>query len=648
MARGRTGTRRSQATQEAPAGAFLVGAGELREFESASPGEVLRLADGREVTVGSQIGGNAVGRLGVPGLDEVVSVTPQGARVAVGFTSGATAHVTLATRQASCDCGQDICRHRVAALYEALALVEPKPGHRIDPAIAAHQQALAAYHDDPSDLAKLAAAAATGERALLALGPMQVEAAALAPAQTPGARASAGLNAEPIAPPMSEALFAATAAPPLHFDPAEVEEDPLRAILTRLAKRKGDADMLKALDKAKGVDALLEIYESKRSEPGFPKSDHPINLAVRLAGAEREGLWIPQPDRGFLWTQELARCNALVRSSLGQGDRTFGLYGDPGTGKNSYAYELAAAFGMPVYEVDFSEGVDMDQLLGTTGLAVERGDDGGVATKTVAELGPLARAAKIKGGSVIVLNEIVEAGKGQLTALHNAIGSGSSQHMETDEEGNAVFRPRERFITVKTPAGGETTVEVDPNTIFVLTWNPGRESRMPHEAMLSRTLCMRFGYGTEREETERQALNVYTRVHGLYQDQPYKPGLTKTDNNRPVPVPISEQIPDLSDEVKKDVRLARELRQMYYNGDIDIYPDARLLTRFSGDRIELMNRAKDDPNPAARLHALKAAASQLTVLFDQSYQMEEIHQQLDNILANHYTEIQDDLGGRAR
>lgn len=634
---------------QAPPGAMTLSASDLRALETQAPGEVLHMSGGETLVVGEQIGGHTVGRFGVAGLDEVVAVTPQGKRVAVSFSSGATAHVTLASREVHCDCGQDVCRHRVAALYEALTLVEPRAGHRLDPAIEAHRLAMDAYHENPDDMELLVAAAASGERALQAVGAAQFALDPIPAVTSPAGRASQQLNAEPIAPPMTEALFAATASTPLSFDAGEVEEEPLRTILGRLAKRKGDADMVKEVEKAKGVEALMEIYERKRTEPGFPKSDHPVNLAVRLAGAEREGLWIPQPDRGFLWTQELARCNSLVRASLSQGDRTFGLYGDPGTGKNSYAYELAAAFGMPVYEVDFSEGVDMDQLLGTTGLAVERGEDGGVATKTVAELGPLARAAKIKGGSVIILNEIVEAGKGQLTALHNAIGSGSSQHMETDEEGNAIFRPRERFISVKTPAGGETTVEVDPNTIFVLTWNPGRESRMPHEALLSRTLCMRFGYGTEREETERQALNVFTRVHQIYQDTPYKPGLTKTDNKRQVPVPISEQIPDLGEEVKKDVRLARELRQMYYNGDIDVYPDARLLTRFSGDRIELMKKAEADPNPAARLHALKAAASQLTVLFDQSYQMEEIHQQLDNILANHYTEIQDDLSsGRAR
>lgn len=599
---------------------------EREEHTLMHQGEVVVLRDGTNLIVGDQHMGFPVGRYGAAGLDDVSAVNASGGAVAVDFASGASALVDLGARTVSCTCGANPCSHQVAALYEAVAMQDPN-----SPALAAHAETLAAYHADPSNTAALLAAAQTGMAALAGGEPFRVvpHPDALADERseqllelrgvleagrgTPGwlerlkARLPHGVS------PIAGILYpnrAAALAEQARFTRDDWDMDDLRGVLEDFAA--DDPAMLAKIQKAK-TQAELEKIAEAYPEEGSLGSPGPITKAVRRGTARRLGLPIYEPDPHFIWDSRLGSFASLLRNDLDTGRRSFGLSGEPGTGKNSFVYELSAVTGQPVFEVDFAAGDSMRDLLGDTGLK------GG---ETVLSVGPLSQALCAKGGCVAVFNEIVEAPRGELTSLHNVFGSKADQTTS-------------RFITFKSPEGGDATrMAVDADSLCFATWNPDKADRRPHQALARRMSVLTFDHGTEDEEARRLTHMVYPMVGEIMQGlaaqsgedpaewtyDPFKTKTAKTDDGstETVPVPLEEQCPRLFEECQRGAKLARTLRTMYQEDMVEHNMDATTLSSFISTIV--LESGHDD--------AVTLAALKLDFMFPQTTRPEDRWDQL--------------------
>jgi len=167
----------------------------------------------------------------------------------------------------------------------------------------------------------------------------------------------------------------------------------------------------------------------------------------------------PPAARGkYVLTKAHQLAAMLINERLNQADpgsRATGLYGPPGTGKNELAEQMAIAMEMPYYSVDCSNSVSSEALTGGEVLV-------GGETKTA--LGPVAQVAA--SGGVVCINEVVSADPSVMTALHDMVA--------------------ERRITVNAPGSEARYIPVHPDTVFVFTWNPGKNGEMPGDALLSR------------------------------------------------------------------------------------------------------------------------------------------------------------------
>jgi hypothetical protein len=180
----------------------------------------------------------------------------------------------------------------------------------------------------------------------------------------------------------------------------------------------------------------------------------------------------------------------LKRSEGGQpGDspwnRSFGLYGPAGTGKNTIARQIAASLktddgkqGLPYFEVNVTPDMDIAQAIGEVVLTT---DENG-ATVSRVRLGPLGLLAS--SGGVVAVNEIVRSPK-LATALQSIIEDGE--------------------LSIATPEGGSMKIPVHPSAIFISTWNPGYEgdADRPAQAPLSRMTTFKLDYPSKKEQAER-------------------------------------------------------------------------------------------------------------------------------------------------
>lgn len=636
MARGKTQGRRSAAMtarEDAvtiappplPDGQFsqvgFQGASEILSAETLAreehgllhQGEVLALNHAGQVVVGQDIAGFPVGRYGAAGLDDVSSVGPTAAGIEVTFASGARVLVDLGASTVSCSCGASPCPHAVGALYEALATMDPS-----NPAIAAHAETLAAYHADRSNQAALAAAAESGMAALAGLEPFRV-------VPDPDAQAAedqasriqelrevmSGRRRNPKwlekmlatlpkgVSPLSALIYpdrAAALAEQARFTRDDWEIEDLRDALGEFAGE--DAGVQAQIAKATTKEELEKLAEAYPQEDSIG-SPGPITKAVRRGTARRLGLPIYEPDPHFIWDSRLGSFAALFKDDIDTGRRGFGLSGEPGTGKNSFVYELSAVTGMPVFEVDFAAGDSMRDLLGDTGLK-----DG----NTTLTVGLLSEALCAKGGCIGVYNEVVEAPRGELTYLHNVFGSKANQRDN-------------RFITFKSPEGGTATrMEIDPDSLNVATWNPDKADRRPHQALARRMSVFTFTHGTEEEEARRLSHMVYPMVGEIMQgvtadaggdasEWTYDPFKTKTDDQgEQVPVPLEEQCPRLYEECQRAAKLARSMRTLYAEDRVEHNMDATTLASFVS--TVLLQSQHDD--------AVTLAAMKLDFMFPQT------------------------------
>jgi hypothetical protein len=180
----------------------------------------------------------------------------------------------------------------------------------------------------------------------------------------------------------------------------------------------------------------------------------------------------------------------LKRSEKGQpGDspwnRSFGLYGPAGTGKNTIARQIAASLkgddgkqGLPYYEVNVTPDSDIAQAIGEVVLTT---DENG-ATVSRVRLGPIGLLAS--SGGVLAVNEIVRSPK-LATALQSIIEDGE--------------------LSIPSPEGGSVKIPVHPSAIFFSTWNPGYEgdADRPAQAPLSRMTTFKLDYPSKKEQADR-------------------------------------------------------------------------------------------------------------------------------------------------
>jgi len=180
----------------------------------------------------------------------------------------------------------------------------------------------------------------------------------------------------------------------------------------------------------------------------------------------------------------------LKRSQGGEpGDspwnRSFGLYGPAGTGKNTIARQIAASLkaddgkqGLPYYEVNVTPDSDIAQAIGEVVLTT---DENG-ATVSRVRLGPIGLLAS--SGGVLAVNEIVRSPK-LATALQSIIEDGE--------------------LSIPSPEGGSVKIPVHPSAIFFSTWNPGYEgdADRPAQAPLSRMSTFKLDYPSKKEQADR-------------------------------------------------------------------------------------------------------------------------------------------------
>jgi MoxR-like ATPase len=348
---------------------------------------------------------------------------------------------------------------------------------------------------------------------------------------------------------------------------------------------------------------MPEQKGSGKEGPLYMQEDYEHFAAV----AEKLGLPIPRVDKNYHFSYEVKVAQNMLSNGLALGQRCFTIYGPPGTGKNTFIKQaLGALTKMPVFEIDASSSDELEAAIGYDGIDTKEGKDGSIASETVEKRGKLTRAAT--EGAIIVLNEITELPRGQLTAIHNMVGSGVGDS--------------DRYIVIKSPnsAEGETMIPVHPDTIFFFTYNPERSDRRPHQALLSRSMNFHIGHDNEEEEAHILAL----RTSGVLAENKQWVQLRESKGQ---PIELTQE------EVAKTVKFMRELRTAYHNDELEHEPDMRTAVMFEASRQ--LEGAKE--TKAGIVFAL----NQLDFMFNQTNEPNVRQRNLHKYAASHFEEVED-------
>lgn len=358
---------------------------------------------------------------------------------------------------------------------------------------------------------------------------------------------------------------------------------------------------------SESIIAMSKIQASGKEGPTVMTEDYGYYRDV----ADSLGVPIPEEDPYYCWSFDVGLAQNLLANALANGHRSFSIYGPPGTGKNTFIKQAFAALThQPVFEMDVASSDELEAAIGYDGIDVVEGDDGSVASKTVEKRGKLTRLAA-KGG-IIVLNEITELPRGQLTAIHNMIGSGLGDG--------------ERYIVIKSPNSPdkEMMIPVHPDTCFFFTYNPERSDRRPHEALLSRTLNLHLGHGDEKAEAD--ILSARTNA-------------VLANNKEFIAAREAAGKPTTltAEDVKPTVGFMRTLRAAYRDDGLQHEPDMRTAVMF-----EACRQAED---AKGRKAGILFVLHQLDFMFDQSMDTpQERMSQLQKYASNFFSEIED-MGG---
>ena len=290
---------------------------------------------------------------------------------------------------------------------------------------------------------------------------------------------------------------------------------------------------------------------------------------------DERGIWeeaIAEPDPAYIagGVQQMMASHVGLRWRLGFG--CIGIYGAPGTGKNALLRETAAAWKVPLFSVDLSAGLDLVELVGGTAL---------VNGSTVERVGKLTWWAQ--RGALLVLNEIQAVEPTMQTLLHDLVA--------------------ERRVVIASLEGPPQATRLHPGTFVAVTWNPF-QGRMPEPALLSRLGAIEFPQPKAQDETRILASRLAA---------------------------ADPQLARPAAELLRDVALFSDLRELYEQQELALYPDMRFALNFVAHRI-----ASDLPAAVRTLGALA-----LTGVGERQRSL----RQLERVLVAHYPQAKGVLVG---
>jgi hypothetical protein len=235
---------------------------------------------------------------------------------------------------------------------------------------------------------------------------------------------------------------------------------------------------------------------------------------------------IPEPDPAYIagQVQLMMAAHLGLRWRLGFG--CMGIFGAPGTGKNALLREAAAFWRVPMFAVDLSAGLDLVELVG--GTALNQGT-------TVERVGKITWWAQ--RGALLVLNEIQAVEPSMQTLLHDLVA--------------------ERRVVIPSLEGAPLAIKLHPGTFVAVTWNPF-QGRMPEPALLSRLGAIEFPQPSQADETRILASRLAAA----------DPELAR---------PPAELV--------RDVALFADLRQLFDQQELALFPDMRFALNFVAHRF---------------------------------------------------------------
>jgi hypothetical protein len=247
------------------------------------------------------------------------------------------------------------------------------------------------------------------------------------------------------------------------------------------------------------------------------------------ADPQERAVWegaIPEPDPAYIagQVQLMMAAHLGLRWRLGFG--CMGVFGAPGTGKNALLREAAATWRIPMFAVDLSAGLDLVELVG--GTALTQGS-------TVERVGKITWWAQ--RGALLVLNEIQAVEPSMQTLLHDLVG--------------------ERRVVIPSLEGPPLAIKLHPGTFVAVTWNPF-QGRMPEPALLSRLGAVEFPQPSQADETRILASRLAAA----------DPELAR---------PPAELV--------RDVALFADLRQLFDQQELALFPDMRFALNFVAHRF---------------------------------------------------------------
>jgi hypothetical protein len=272
---------------------------------------------------------------------------------------------------------------------------------------------------------------------------------------------------------------------------------------------------------------------------------------------------VPAPDPAYIAGQaQLTMAEHVgLRWRLGFG--CIGVFGSPGTGKNALLREAAAVWRVPLFAVDLSAGLDLVELVGGTAL---------LSGTTVERVGKLTWWAQ--RGALLVLNEIQAVEPAMQTLLHDMVA--------------------ERRVVIPSLEGPPHAIRLHAGTFIAVTWNPF-QGRMPEPALLSRLGAVEFPQPSQTDEARILASRL-----GAADQQLARPPA----------------------ELVRDVALFTDLRRLYEQQELALYPDMRFALNFVAHRL-----ASGIPAAVRTLAALA-----LTGIGERQRSL----RQLERVLVGHY------------